>query len=233
MIGEATTPIGPIISFIFALVIVVVFLTAIIMIVVGILGTIVSIIKHSPKDRWVGLLKKGLIIFVVNIVLFVAINVVLSALGFEANSSFTGDTQVLTPNGKVKISDLNEGDKVLSFNTKTKTVTTKKIEKYRSHEASSYYIINDSLKVTSEHPFAVKHSENIVWKKVKDLVVGDQLVTRGAIPTVIETIKEVSIDKAVVVYNPQVSGEHNYFVVAGNDAVLVHNKLRIPKLDEQ
>lgn len=204
-------------------------LPAVIMVIVGTIGLLISLLKHTSKNRWMGLLKKGLIILFAVIILFVIRYLVLSFFDVRIiSSSFVGDTEVLTPNGRVKISELKEADQVLSFKSNTKTVTVEKVEQYKAYDTNLYYIINDSLKVTPEHPIAVQISGNIVWRRVKNLTVGDILVGSDTTPEIVKSIKKIFLDKTVTVYNPQISGEHNYFIIIGDNAVLVHNKTYIP-----
>ena len=61
------------------------------------------------------------------------------------------------------------------------------------------------MKVTGEHPF---YSNN-EWVKVKDLKVGDFLITEDGKKAKITYIKEVNSDESVDVYNLNVDGNDN------------------------
>ncbi|HUQ85082.1 MAG TPA: Hint domain-containing protein [Candidatus Limnocylindrales bacterium] len=205
---------------------------SVILIIIGILGIILSSLRHTPHNMWVKKMKIGIVIFIITAITYVGLQYVFSALGMGMSSSFTGDTQVWTSKGKVRISALDVGDEVMGLDIKTNTIVSGKIEMCRSYKVNSYYLINRTLKVTSEHPMGVRKSGNIIWKKAKELAAGDELVAAEAIvPLVIESIEEVQSETPITVYNPQVSGSNNYFVYVKNNAALVHNKTTLPKLE--
>jgi hypothetical protein len=209
------------------------FLIAAVMIIAGIVGIVIKSIKKSPTERWVRYVKEGAVILIISIVLYFISTQVFAFLGLSIGSSFTGDTLVWTSNGKVKISELDIGDEVKGYNLETNTIVDEKIEQCRDYKVNSYYLINGTLKATSEHPFAVRQSGNTVWKKVNELAVGDELVgAQPLVPLVVKSIEEISSNNQITVYNPQVSGNSNYFVFIGNNAALVHNKSRLPALKE-
>ena len=82
-------------------------------------------------------------------------------------------------------------------------------------------LLNDNLKVTGTHPFAVG---NDVWKEAAELKVGDKVLGNSHIK--IKSIKKV--EKAVQVFNLTVNGTHNYFVSDEDEkeVFLVHNKIQ-------
>lgn len=207
---------------------------SVVKIVIGIYGIKSASAKHTKKQKSETQLKEGIAIFIVAIILYIAVRSLFVMFGFPIGSSFTGDTLVWTSEGRVRIEDLDIGDEVIGFDTQANSIVTEKVEQCRSYKVSSYYLVNGTLKVTSEHPFAVRQSEDIIWKKANELAVGDKLVAAEKLrPLVVERIEEVQSDESIRVYNPQVSGSQNYFVFVGDrNAALVHNKTTIPSLKE-
>lgn len=55
------------------------FSLAVIMIIVGLSGMFTSLIKHAPRNRWVSLLKKGLLTLSVTLIFFILIAIVLKS----------------------------------------------------------------------------------------------------------------------------------------------------------
>lgn len=74
-----------------------------------------------------------------------------------------------------------------------------------------------TLTTTKDHPFWV---EGLGWKRAGELAVGDVLVTPNG--RVALESREV-LRRAATVYNFRVVGDHNYYAVAGQTPILVHN----------
>lgn len=130
---------------------------------------------------------------------------------------FLPGTKVTTPSGEKTIENLKVGDKVISFNEKTKTNEPAKIEKTFEHKTSGYLIVNNKLFVTQEHPFLI----NGEWKTIGQAKLGDNLQTIDGKTETISSIKQVT--KQVTVYNIEVSPNNNYYA----EGILAHNKVPI------
>ena len=88
-------------------------------------------------------------------------------------------------NGKIsEVTNVNVGDR-LTFGFKTSTVT--KIMKV--HPRQGYYIINNELKITNDHPVLAKRKLNskASWTRTEDLVIGDYINN-----TKVESIKFIN-----------------------------------------
>ena len=84
----------------------------------------------------------------------------------------------------------------------------------------NYYILNDRIKVTFEHPFFVKHDSKYEFVKTEDLIIGDEILTDTSGSFTFESItsKEL-IEEELETVNLNVEPSDVYF--AGG--VLVHN----------
>ncbi len=135
--------------------------------------------------------------------------------GTDCVSSFLAGTKITTDNNLEKnIEKIKVGDLVLSFNEKTSSLTKSKVLQVFEHDADGYYIINGKIKVTAEHPIWV----NGEWKKVRELKIGDALMTKDKTYAPIYSISYV--EEKIKVYNLKVEDTQTYFA----EGVLVHNK---------
>jgi hypothetical protein len=127
---------------------------------------------------------------------------------------FLAGTRIQTESGYAPIETIVPGQEILSVNEKTGKQEVAKVERLDRLVAEKYYIINDDIKVTGEHPFYT--IEGI--KKVSELKVGDTLRTIGD-DTLIVSIE--TIEEDVQIYNLiNVVPNHNYYA----NGYLVHNK---------
>ena len=81
----------------------------------------------------------------------------------------------------------------------------------------SYYLINNTLKVTWEHPFFVLRNGNYSFKQTQELEIGDKVLNSAFNFTTIQT--KVLLNEALETVNLNVEPYDVYF--AGN--LLVHN----------
>lgn len=132
---------------------------------------------------------------------------------------FLADTEILV-NEKLlgqankKIQDLKPGDKIVSFNEETGKRESSTLERVEKLVAENYYVINNYVRATGEHPFYT--TDGI--KNVEELRIGDTLVTRYG-EEKIYMLEYVEDD--VVIYNIiNVEPNHNYYA----NYFLVHNK---------
>lgn len=115
-------------------------------------------------------------------------------------------------NGKIsEVTNVNVGDR-LTFGFKTSTVT--KVMKV--HPRQGYYIINNELKITNDHPVLAKrklHSK-ASWTRTEDLVIGDYINN-----TKVESIK--FINKLVNTVNIETDRDE-FDVYCGKNVYTVH-----------
>ena len=147
---------------------------------------------------------------------------------------FIAGTPIRTDKGLVPIEKLKVGDKVLSYNEKTKKLEYKKV-------AHTFIAVKENiikikirgeklLTTTTEHPFYIKKTkkardsltdddEDGEWLTAIELKVGQKVLRPDGLWTRITSIKRET--KPTLVYNLEVENNHNYFV--GEIGVLSHN----------
>ncbi len=130
-----------------------------------------------------------------------------------SKTCFLPDTLIKTNGGEKMIKDVREGDVVMSYNEKDNKYEYSKVTKTFKHNTSSYLVINDKLKVTSNHPMHI----NSEWKEIGKAKIGDKIKTLNE-DEAIFSIKQVYDN--VEVYNLEVENNHNYFA----EDFLAHNK---------
>lgn len=82
-----------------------------------------------------------------------------------------------------------------------------------------YYVINDDIKITTQHEIFVQQDGTWGWRDVSEIRVGDKLL--GAHGNLVNVGKVVRIDKPIDVIVLDVESNDTYF--AGNNPVLIHN----------
>lgn len=160
---------------------------------------------------------------------------VFKGLSLDENSSgggggvacFTADTLVSTPEGLKKISEIELGDTVNSFNEDTKQIEIKTVDKLVNHLSDKIYKISvgtDIIETTWSHPFFTLEKGKCLAENLK---VGDTLRTidnRLIQITGVEIIEQPD----TIVYEIRVEDNNNYFV--GNEnQVLVYNEQSVIK----
>tara|TARA_Y100000593_G_C4318650_1_gene342389 strand:- start:524 stop:1921 length:1398 start_codon:yes stop_codon:yes gene_type:complete len=148
---------------------------------------------------------------------------------------FKKGTKITMADGTEKnIEDIKVGDIVKSYDEDTGKLSTAKVSALTDNKkVSKYYLINNTLAVTDEHPFYINYREQNEkgevrshgeWVKVKDLKEGTNLTTTyGGGESLISTSYIQSIEEkndVIEVFNFEVEGTHTYFA----DGILVHNK---------
>ena len=129
---------------------------------------------------------------------------------------FVAGTKISMADGTEKnIEAVVVGDTVKAFDTDTDKVIDSLVSTVFVHpDTKGYYIINNNLNVTGNHPMWVDGG----WKQVEDIVVTDELQHIDGSKVTVDAIKQV--DDVVETYNFKVENVHNYY--ANN--VLAHNK---------
>lgn len=133
---------------------------------------------------------------------------------------FTGNMKINTSNGLRDISDINIGDKVFSYNNRTKNKELKAVDKIISHTSDKIYNINlgsEIIRTTWSHPFYVENKGKVL---ARDLSSGDLLRCYNDNLIAIRSID--IINEPEDVYEIRVIDNNNYYV--GNNSVLVYNE---------
>lgn len=145
--------------------------------------------------------------------------------GGGRRSCFLADELVLTKDGYKEISKIKVGDKVLSYNEKTKKNEYARVIYTYEHldKVDNIYSIkvnNSVIEASTDHPFYVKSNDGFKMVKSKDLKVGDMLFDSNGN---YYSITEISVSNSKNdLYNLEVEKNHNYYV--SNSNILVHNK---------
>ena len=128
---------------------------------------------------------------------------------------FVSGTPILMADGSTRpIENVKVGDKILAFDEKTKTLKEDSVKLFFQHDGQEYLVVNDSLKVTPNHPV---YSEG-KWVEIGKLPIGSKLLNSQGQAEEITSIRLVR--EPVKVYNLEVNPYHTY--IAGG--VVVHNK---------
>ncbi|GIO86408.1 hypothetical protein J25TS5_33400 [Paenibacillus faecis] len=132
---------------------------------------------------------------------------------------FTAGTKVQTDEGEKNIEDIEVGDKVLAKSDETGEVAYQEVTGLFNKQSTEIYSIhfgNEVIEATKEHPIWI---DGKGWTEVKDLKVGDLLVTSDGRKIAIYKIEKEP--RVTTVYNFSVEDYESYFV--SNLGVWVHN----------
>jgi RHS repeat-associated protein len=137
----------------------------------------------------------------------------------EGCNCFTAGTKVLTDEGEKPIEEIEVGDKVLAKSDETGEVAYKEVVGLFQKQADEIYYVHigdEIIEVTAEHPFWLNSKG---WTFVKDLKVGDLLVSSDGTKLAIDKIEKEP--REATVYNFEVREFNSYFV--SNLEIWVHN----------
>ncbi|MBS2966452.1 AHH domain-containing protein, partial [Actinocrinis puniceicyclus] len=144
-------------------------------------------------------------------------------------NSFTADTKVLTASGDhVKISALIEGQLVVATDTKSGTKQVEPVAAVMVHHDTNLYDLKidgkrgltTTIHTTSNHAFWDETTH--AWVEAAKLRNGDRLHTPdGDVATVVSG-QPAPVTKGWM-WDLTVPADHDFYVVAGRTAVLVHN----------
>jgi len=128
---------------------------------------------------------------------------------------FLAGTQVLLADGSYKsIEDVKAGDSVMSYNMEEGRFIGASVVATTKHENDKYYIVNDNMKLTTNHILMV----NGQWATASDMKVGDYLLNANGDRVAVASIKEV--EEQVDVFNLVTEEPHDFFA----QNYLVHNE---------
>ncbi|MFH1360173.1 MAG: Hint domain-containing protein [Candidatus Omnitrophota bacterium] len=130
-------------------------------------------------------------------------------------SCFVKGTLITTADGsQVPIEKIKTGDAVLAYNEDKKETRPDRVTQVFEHDAYEYLVINETLKVTANHPLLA----NGKWQEAGTLAIGDILLRDTGITETVRSIQTVR--KNVKVYNLEVNPLHTYIA----QGYIVHNK---------
>ena len=127
-----------------------------------------------------------------------------------------GDTLILTKNGYAKIKDINVDTELLTFNHQTGENEYKKVSRWWHHPSSDIVIVNDTIKMTGDHPIYRNDYEVV---KARELKKGQYLIDKDGNKITINSV-EYSTD-TIEVYMIEVEDNHNFYITENN--ILSHN----------
>lgn len=135
--------------------------------------------------------------------------------GAEGGGCFLAGTEILMANGKTKeIQKVVIGDIVKTKeNQESGVFKNAKVTKIYTHQVSGYLLVNNHLRVTSEHNIFV----NGRWMTAGEMKVGDSYLGDDNHYHLLQSIQEIT--GLYTVYNFEVEKYHTYFA----DGFYVHN----------
>ena len=156
--------------------------------------------------------------------------------GSTGGGCIVNGTPILLADGTTKnVEDLVIGDEVLAYNIDglgeveewanwsttsfngtavTSSVTANPLSTYES-----YYLFNNVLKATYEHPILIDRAGTYSWERAEDIAIGDKFFNSSGIWMEV-TSKEL-ITESVQVANPDMEAVDNYYA----NGYLVHNSV--------
>lgn len=131
---------------------------------------------------------------------------------------FLGETKILMSDGSLKqIKDIKEGNEVFSYDFTTKNLVKSNVLKLKIKENNpgGYLLINNILKVTSDHRI---WKNNAVWEEAKNFKIGDWFTDSKGNKVELKIVSPVP--GVFTVFNLYLDGELNNFFA---EDILVHN----------
>ena len=114
-------------------------------------------------------------------------------------------------------SEVEDSWKTFTASSFTSTPASSTVTGIQKEQFSYYFLINNLLKITFEHPVMVERSGEFLFLRAKDLLVGDKLYRQDDTWVTIDSIER--IEENVNVVNINVESQDTYFA----DGILVHN----------
>lgn len=139
--------------------------------------------------------------------------IVVSGISISGGGCLLPGTLIrMSDNSQKNVEDVIVGDILYGTSGQSRTVLELKPNRYYK-----YFIINNHLKITLEHPVLVKRNVENILVQVKDLNVGDLMVKYN--DTTEEIISKVEIFEETPTHNFLVDGDHMYVA----QDIMVHN----------
>ncbi|GAA0421055.1 hypothetical protein Aca07nite_10930 [Actinoplanes capillaceus] len=142
--------------------------------------------------------------------------------GCTGRLSFSADTEVLLADGTTRqMKDLQIGDLVWATDPESAEEGPRRIEYVWVHDDALFALSVDGADVitTEDHPFW--NESDGLWEEADDLDEGDLVRT----PTGVARVDGFNASQrtTAAAYNLTIADIHTYYVIAGNQPVLVHN----------
>lgn len=141
-----------------------------------------------------------------------------SCSGYCSPACFLKNTHIELEGKKSKpIQDIQVGDSILSYNSKSKKLVKRKVASLKSHKnlVLEYITINHTISVSTNHILWI----NNFWQPARLLQIGDAMLSLGRKQIKVKSIKIGKIKSDW--YDLQIQGEErNYFA----ESILAHNK---------
>ncbi len=137
------------------------------------------------------------------------------------NGCFTGSTNILTPTGRRRIDTIKKNDSVVSYDQRTKQLTSERVLGVLKHDQITIWEINltnkRTIRTTKTHSFYINNS----WLPTYKIKPGDKITTILSSDSIIEeSVKSVKcINQQETVYNIIVEGYFSFFA----DGALAHS----------
>ena len=144
--------------------------------------------------------------------------------GGGGGGCFVAGTLVSTNNGYKKIEDIKIGDIVLSYNEQTQENEYSEVLQTFIHDITgniyTLYIENEKIEATGIHRFLIIKNNVGNWIPASELKPNDLVLFADG---TLHKIQRIDVkEKSLIVYNFEVSNNHNYYI--GINKILVHNK---------
>ena len=129
-----------------------------------------------------------------------------------------GNKVRLSNNKTINIENIRVNDKVVALDIKSNNEIVTKVTKIiTNHPRDHYFIVNDNISITNDHPVLVSRENNLMWVRIENLILGDRIKSHNGFNIVKSIIK---IDKLVpTVYMETESG--NFLVDNGRETFIV------------
>ncbi len=135
-------------------------------------------------------------------------------------NSFEADTLVWTQRGLIKISDINIGESVLSYNESLGLYEYNNvihlIQGEGEYQIVEIVTLDGNVSSTDNHRYFLSTND---WVEARDIQVGDEILTSSG--NYSKVLDKFTIVKNLKVFNLTVDNLHNYFV--GEEGILAHN----------
>ena len=144
--------------------------------------------------------------------------------GLTSSYCFAEDTLILTDEGHKNISDVEVGEKVLSYNTlngKYEYMSVSNVLVGETKQTVKICVEDEVFESTLSHPYKTDRG----WVKAAELTEKDKLLSYGDVYKQIKSIEINSYESPISTYNLTVSENHTYLI--GQQGIVVHNRCNV------